>query len=118
MTLRDLKNIIALRGEIAQICKDMKRHYAAGDYVGDYGLNCRSGRPVPYTISGLAVKDSPALEKLKEKCNRRIAKFNLWLGKWNSNPQTQKHPLPARVTRQTRQLFGQGGVMNNKKAMV
>ncbi|MCL2216666.1 MAG: hypothetical protein FWB91_06545 [Defluviitaleaceae bacterium] len=54
MTLKQLENIIALRGEIAQLNKSMEKHYKEGDFVGDFGLNCASGEAIPYMIQGVA----------------------------------------------------------------
>lgn len=73
MTLKQLENIIALRGEIAQLNRSMEKHYRAGDFVGDYGYNPNSGSP--YVIQGIAVKDEPVLERKKERLVKKIAEL-------------------------------------------
>ena len=65
MTLKELKAIMALRGEISQLLCLLEKHYKRGDYVGDYGYN--PDRKKVITISGYATKDSPAAERYRLK---------------------------------------------------
>ena len=75
MTLKELENIIALRGEITQLSKSMDKHYRMGDFVGDFGINCGTGQNAPYLIQGVAVKDEPALERKKERLRKKVAEL-------------------------------------------
>jgi len=71
MTLKQLENIIALRGEIAQLNKSMEKHYKAGDMVGDYYYAPNSGSV--RTFHGIAVKDEPVLARKKERLRAKVA---------------------------------------------
>lgn len=74
MTLKKLESIFELRSEINLLTARMKKYYARGDYVGDYGYN--ANRAAPFTIQGVAAYDEPKLERLKERCRRRVLELD------------------------------------------
>lgn len=75
MTLLELERTLDLRSEIKLLSTRMKKLQKKGDFVGDYGLAHHSGKAVPYTIQGFAVKDEPALQKLKDRLKIRVVEL-------------------------------------------
>lgn len=75
MSLKELEKIVALRGEIAQLTKSTEKHYKAGDIVADYGLDGKSGEMRAYSVTGIAARDEPVLERKKVRLRAKVVEL-------------------------------------------